>query len=163
MATWAKTDTPGKFRVRASIGSDHNGTRRRPKTTIHATTRTIQALADAWEADLRARLADDTPAPAPELADDDDPASSPTFAETLRAYIDVTAVAEEWGAQHRDSREAALAAIEATELGAIPMDELRRAPRHLRRDSNPARQAPGARHRSFPARHRGRRGSVRHG
>jgi len=123
MATWAKTDTPGKFRVRASVGSDHNGTRRRPTKIIHGTTRTIQAQADEWERGLRAQLDEGAPL---ELEDDDDPASSPTFAQVMRSYIDVTAVAEEWGDQHRDSREAALREIEAAPLGAVEMDRLRR-------------------------------------
>lgn len=125
MATWEPTDTPGKFRVRGSVTV--NGKRTRPFTILHGTTRTIQRLANEWEAGLRAGE-DPTPAPAePEADEADDPDHGPTFAECCRAYIDATAVPKGWGEDHLKSRLVALHAIELSDLGDVPMSQLTRA------------------------------------
>ena len=129
MATWEKTTTPGKFRVRASVTVD--GKRTRPFTQLIGTTRTIQRLADEWEAGLRdaAGAPEVNPGNSENASDeaDDDPDHGPTFAEVARAYIDATAIPKGWSPEHLKSREVALHAIELSDLGAIPMSQLTRA------------------------------------
>ena len=132
MATILKTDTPGKFKVRVSLGSDSAGTRRNRTKVIYGNTRNIKRLAAEWETEVRAEEAEGRPSAPEELEPEEDPAS-PTFSESFRSYIEVTAVTKRWSAAHRLSREVSLHEIELTPLGDIPMTELGRADlaRHL--------------------------------
>jgi integrase len=65
MAFYERTDTPGKFRVRTSMGS--GPTRRTKAATLHATTRTIEHVMADWEAAVHAEWRDDDAGPGDSL------------------------------------------------------------------------------------------------
>lgn len=132
MATWRPAKQRGKFYVRASFGSGKN--QRRPTATLsgtfkgeRVTTRTIDRLAELWEADERAKWLDELK----HQSDDDEPAPSAPTLSSVWAELIVEASAS-WSPGHRDRHETIRFDCDVRDLGdgralgTIPLDELAR-------------------------------------
>ena len=109
MAFYERTDTPGQFKVRTSMGS--GASRRTKAATLQATTRTIEKVMADWEADIHAEWLDDDAGPGDSLD------------EVWREYI---AANPKWSESHRADHNRHRYAVAIDGLGERPIGDLRR-------------------------------------